>query len=382
MLTELRLRNIKCFRQLDLRLARFTLLAGLNGMGKSTVLQSLLLLRQSWRAGDLQQERLLLNGDLVELGNGQDVLQDNADKDQICVGINLRFKNKSEKQCDFVFDYDLKANQLQAHGSSSGVREFLRIAEQAGMPLFGDNFHYICAERWGPRKMLPLSESHVREKNMGAHGEYALHFLFEYGHKLELEKSDPRFYPGRGRLLYEQVDAWLQEISPGSHIYLEPVLRADSILGGFEFERKGDVNTRPFRATNVGFGLSYVLPVLLMLLATPTAGLVLLENPEAHLHPRGQTRLGELAARAAAAGVQVPLETHSDHVLDGARICVREGVLKPEKTAFHYFERDGSEARAVSPKIDLDGRLDQWPSGFFDQHDENLAQLVAPKKPG
>ena len=100
MITELRLQNFKCFRDLHLPLAQFTLLAGLNGMGKSSVIQSILLLRQSWRSGDLQAARLLLNGELTELGTGHDILLDGADEDQISIGLTLRFKNKTE---NFVF---------------------------------------------------------------------------------------------------------------------------------------------------------------------------------------------------------------------------------------------------------------------------------------
>jgi predicted ATPase len=258
--------------------------------------------------------------------------------------------------------------------------EAIRLAEQADLPPFGKSFHYIFAERFGPRKMLPMSETHVRAKNLGSHGEYVLHFLHEFGKTIELPEKDLRLsaVAGTSRLLWQQVDAWLQEISPGSHLQFDLVRRADSVLTGFTFDRPGDVPTRSFRATNVGFGLSYVLPVIVALLAAPVGALVLLENPEAHMHPRGQTRLGQLAARAAAAGVQVILETHSDHVMDGVRIEVREGRVKAEKTAFHYFERDGARASVVSPLLTSDGRLDQWPPGFFDQHDDNLAQLLAP----
>jgi predicted ATPase len=184
---------------------------------------------------------------------------------------------------------------------------------------------------------------------------------------------------GFGLSLLDQVDGWLQEISPGSHLTIEAIRRGDSALAGFAFDRPGDVKTRAFRATNVGFGLSYALPVIVALLSAPKGALVLLENPEAHMHPRGQTRLGQLAARAAAAGVQVIIETHSDHVMDGARIDIRDGRLEPSAAAFHYFERHGAESSVISPAINADGRLNTWPVGFFDQHDENLAHLLAPK---
>ena len=92
--------------------------------------------------------------------------------------------------------------------------------------------------------------------------------------------------------------------------------------------------------------------------------------------------MGELMARAAASGVQVIAETHSDHVLNGVRIAVKEGILKPELTAIHFFSRpedDGENplsAKVVSPQIDADGRIDTWPEGFFDESENSLSKLL------
>ena len=73
------------------------------------------------------------------------------------------------------------------------------------------------------------------------------------------------------------------------------------------------------------------------------------------------------------------VETHSDHFMDGVRIAVRDGLIEPTDAAFHYFERDGNKTVVTSPRVDIDGRLSQWPAGFFDQHEENLAKLIAPR---
>ena len=98
------------------------------------------------------------------------------------------------------------------------------------------------------------------------------------------------------------------EISPGVQLSITGVPEADIARGAFTFGREGSLRSPEYRPTNVGFGLSYVLPVLVALLAAPPGGLVIIENPEAHLHPHGQTMMGELCARAAAAGVQVIIE--------------------------------------------------------------------------
>ena len=120
--------------------------------------------------------------------------------------------------------------------------------------------------------------------------------------------------------------------------------------------------------------------MLIAILSSKPGSIVLLENPKAHLHPQGQAKIGELVARAAAAGVQVLVETHSDHVLNGVRIAVHAGVIAPESISICYFSRveDAGRVRSSieSPRIDKDGRLDKWPDGFFDEWDKSLERLA------
>jgi predicted ATPase len=104
------------------------------------------------------------------------------------------------------------------------------------------------------------------------------------------------------------------------------------------------------------------------------AGDVLIcENPESHLHPEAQSRLGMFLARVADAGIQVILETHSDHILNGIRVAVKKGIINNIDVAINSFDRD----HVVShPKIDKNGRIDLWPEGFFDQIDMDLGELI------
>lgn len=419
MLRRIGLLNFKCFDRLDLPCAQLNLLCGLNGMGKSSVIQALLVLRQSFGAGHLQEGRLVLGGALADLGAGSDVLFEDADNDVI--GFVLHGDQPSAKSAEFsiaeppwawAFRYSRTGDQLTAvrptevrdtllsrgapaawesippyeavtlgdlTASTATLLKRKKVVPAAwrDVPPFGGRQVYVEAERVGPRKWYPLSEIMAHTGEFGARGEYAWNYLNDKQNEL-LNADDPRCGSQPQRRLLDIVDHWLQDVSPGAHLQIRSVRSADAVIAGFSFDRPGDVTSQPHRATNVGFGLSYVLPVVLALLSEPGT-LCLIENPEAHLHPRGQTRLAELAARAAAAGVQVFAETHSDHFLDGVRLAVRDGLIAPADTAIHYFERDDRRAVVSSPTIDADGRLSRWPAGFFDQHDDNLARLLAPR---
>ena len=374
MLQKLKLTNFKCFDSLELACAPLTLLCGLNGVGKSSVLQALLVLRQSAVSGELNQGRLVLSGELASVGTGQDVLFEGAQTD--VVAFELHDSDASEL-CWLAFDYSRGADQLSAN--LAGVSDSLvSQREWQQIPPLGGNLIYLNAERLGPRKFYDRSEVFARHGNLGTRGEYAWNYL--YARQSEtMAGSDPRCPEGSvGLRLLDVVDHWLQEVTPGAHIGLNAVQDADAVIAGFSFDRTGDVASRRYRATNVGFGLSYALPVLMAFLV-PSGSLCLIENPEAHLHPRGQTRLAELAVRASLAGVQVIAETHSDHFMDGVRIAVRNGLIQPENVAFHYFERDGGRMAVSSPRVGADGRLSEWPAGFFDQHEDNLVKLLGPK---
>ena len=373
MLESLTLSNFKTFKNQGILLRPLTLLAGLNGMGKSSALQSLLLLRQSYQQRVLATSEgsgLVLNGELVQLGAGRDVLFDSAEEDEIGFTVN-----SDGQKARWRFAYDRQADVLRYLPESEVPHSIY-----AGS-LFTDNFHYLEAERVGPRTSFEMADFLVREhRQIGTRGQYAAHFLDQFRSEEVLEEL--HHADSRSSTLLDQVNAWMGVISPGVVIRIEDYGDMDLMRLTFGFERADTVgDVRYYRSTNVGFGLTYTLPVLLALLSSRAGSLVLLENPEAHLHPRGQSQIGELIARAADVGIQVLVETHSDHVLNGIRVAVKRGLTKPEDIAIHFFQRpaDDSESsgiEVVSPQIDSDGRLDVWPEDFFDEYGKSMRNLL------
>lgn len=371
-LREIHLGHFKCFRDTRLPLSRLTLLAGMNGAGKSTLLQALLTLRQSHLQGTLSDGRLALSGPLVRLGSGRDVLHVDADPEIITLGLTWGRGNDTSSFF-WRFEYLPDARELPRL-EENGADDDRRVL---AFPPFFDAFCYLAADRTTPQAFFPLADQALAGPHtLGNQGQYTVHYLSHLGDRPipcpELVHRDES-----SKSLLRQVEAWLGEIRPGLRLRVEPHDSIDVVELGYQF-LLGPTYGEPFRPTNVGFGLTYTIPVLTALLAMEKGGLVLIENPEAHLHPRGQAKIGKLCARAAAAGVQVVLETHSDHVLNGIRIAVREGAISHEDVAIHFFTATSGalEPTILSPQIDAHGKLDRWPEGFFDEWDHALEQLL------
>lgn len=364
MISSIHLKNFKCFADQFINLGALTLLSGLNSSGKSSLLQSLLLLRQSYQQGLLPGSGLALNGDLVCVGTAKDALFEDAEEDVI--NFTITWNNKL--QGTWCFNYDEEADVLDL--TSPEV-----ASEVYKSNLFGDNFHYLQAERIGPRTYLEKSDFQVRMHNqIGTSGEYTAHFLAFYRDKII--PNGKLSHPSAESLkLGFQVEAWMGEISPGTRITINDNPQLDLVSLKYSY---GLSNL--YRATNVGFGISYALPIIVAVLSSKPGTLILIENPEAHLHPKGQSQMGQLLALAASCGVQIVLETHSDHVLNGIRLGVHNGEIKPESVQLHYFKRVKDKEKLIieiiSPKIDKDGHLDQWPHGFFDQIDKDSLILI------
>jgi hypothetical protein len=181
-----------------------------------------------------------------------------------------------------------------AFESSGDKSSFVTISTPEppeNLALFNKYFHYISADRWGPRLTTPLSDDEVHQGNLAKDGRYTIHYLSENANKRLPNPDIPLRKEKAGITLLRQVQSWLGEISPGTRIKPQLIKAAD--IGTIEFSYEKPYSLSPFfRATNVGFGLSYTLPVIAALLSLPKGGLVLLENPEAHLHPKGQSQMG------------------------------------------------------------------------------------------
>ena len=370
MIKKIELRNFKCFERLELPLSNLNLLSGINSMGKSTVIQALLLLRQAYEKDSLK-EGVYLNGEYTQIGTGYDLLYFNADGD-----IEIILTDEINHEYRWILDYVSDSDYLSLKQEESGInREF-----QGNLNLLNQDFEYIMAERFGPRKSYEKSFYDIQVKNhVGRYGEHAVYYLKK--HANDLVGTGKVVLEGKNALK-QQTERWMNTISPGIQFDFMDVETADTIsLKIRQPENAAIMGTiMDYKPVNVGFGISYSLPIIIALLKAKPDDLVILENPEAHLHPQGQRKIGELIARAAEGGAQVIVETHSDHILNGIRLAVKQQILSKEKVKLYYFctkTEDGVTMHTFEePKLDGNGRLDFWPKGFFDEWDNTLLELL------
>lgn len=377
MIDRLSLVNFKAFASVDIPLGGYTLLSGLNSSGKSTVLQAIALMRQAAESSDgdpWEPEGVPLNGELVELGTGQDILhEDYVQRRGSGPEIEFLLAGKACGVFGFTLSYAVNDDYLRVirvrKEPPSGD-----VPEEA-FPLFSPGFQYLRADRISPAVTYPRSERmSVRRRFLGTRGEYAVDFL--RANLDELVDAGPLRRADVSPRLLDQVQAWMGEICPGVRIEAAVIEHTDLVRLGFQFATPRKPVSRTMRPTNVGFGLTYVLPIVVACLTGQPGSLILLENPEAHVHPRGQSAMARLTCAAAAGGAQLVVETHSDHMLNGVRLEVKRGVLPASDIALHYFERADDGIRVVTPKLGPDGMLSEWPTGFFDEWGRSLDELL------
>lgn len=376
MIRHVRLTNFKSAENLRLRLGALTVLAGLNGSGKSSVLQALCVLKQSIRWA---QPSLRLRGPLVQLGTYADVITEGAENDTIGIEIG-----ETDRRYCWKGLGKTKSAVLTLMESPTELPDFLR----------NGYFQALPADRIVPRNSFGRSpDGDEMFGPLGSRGEFVVEYLVSNNSR-KRHVSICRQCPNEGvnltnglvrkaaptLSLMDQVSGWMQQLSPGVQVGASELDGTDEVALSYRYVGRSGISesSRSIRPSNVGFGLTYSLPIVVACLIAEPGSLLLLENPEAHLHPQGQAALGDLVARTAADGVQIILETHSDHVLNGIRLAAKRQLIEAQDVAIHFLTRsvDTGFTYSESPVLLPDGRLSDWPRGFFDQWDLSVDLLV------
>jgi predicted ATPase len=360
MIRSFRLQNFKCFKDERFEFRPLSLIVGANGAGKSSLLQALLIAHQ---ASSTPAPYVRLNGPLgLDLGSATDVLCQSSDGSP-----NIHFEATDEGGVTLEWKLEARAEELVLH-----------INEQPEGRL---NVAYLNAERIGPRETLNADSVPSDAMSVGCRGEFTAQVLVAHERTRVPEAlRHPRTTENLIQL-GKQLELWMGDIAPG--IEIRATKLSDTSISALRLKHHG-VGTDWLRPPNIGFGISYALPIIVAGLLARPGSIFLVENPEAHLHPGGQSRMGRFLATLAAAGIQVLVETHSDHVLNGVLLATVDAhPIRHDQVIIQYFHGDAkAERRALAIDVNTKGGLSTWPKGFFDQSERDMAAILEARRRG
>ncbi len=375
MFTILSLERFKCFAQKqNIPLSPITLLYGLNGRGKSTVIQSLLLLSQSMRNNN-SVEPLYLIGDLINIGKYSDVLNADATENTFAIGLecqtntgakdtlyieyspasdtpfnakmqNIIINNQSRSDSQVSLNPNEKESEKEVTFSSS---------DSVCLQMLKD-INYIAANRLGVSNI----ESRIGANAMiTPRGENVLNVL-----------------ASASSTLIKEVETALSEVLSGATVKILNE-KAESIE---VFIDSISNSTHTYKPSNVGFGYGYILPTIVQTLVAKKNSILIIENPESHLHPGAQSRLMEfLIDQSVKKNLQLVIESHSDHIVNGLRIAVKKEKISPNNVSVLHFSRNFSSPNSPlieEIQIDKHGNMSSYPDDFMDEWTKQLEQLM------
>lgn len=407
MITTLGFKNFKCFDVLTrIPTTGINLFTGVNGRGKSTTLQGLLLMKQSLEHSRTT-EQLFLNGSCVELGTFDDIGNSDISRSE---SIELEFEFSFQEglvRLNYTLDENVEDDmvaQIQyvdvlgnIHNKEHTIEIFLKGTGPAlyhngkehclywkdflfekvddhedpfNLIVENINFtriHYISADRLGPQDYY-VKQNLAEFPNVGRRGEYTANILSKKG----IDVVDDILYlkSGATKTVLDQTQAWLTRIFDGGTVMVSPT-DANIVILAINSEK----SSKTYKPTNVGFGYSYALPIIVSGLIAKPGDILIVENPEAHLHPYAQSQITNFLAKVSRTGVQVFIESHSDHILNALRIAVLDRVIeKKEDLSVLYFHRD-KKTKITKVHVESDGSIEKWPEGFFDQTNLDFSRL-------
>lgn len=389
MIDRIILKNFKCFEHLILPLSPLTLLTGFNAGGKSSAVQGLLILSQTLRRC-ITFDSLAINGDLVALGSPGDVLYNRAEKNEIVIGIEcngiifenvLGIKKSHYENALTMESFSFVKSGKTIENKFSVEKGFKLIhgtdnQDTQNIVNLISNIVYISAIR---KKHIDIYSSpdspwHVHA-DVGVNGEYAPWWFYQLiDENIDINRCHSN---EKAMTLRRQFNAWANDLFPGAEANSQRIENTNLLK--LELRISELENWR--RPANIGYGLTYAFPVLVAGLLAKRNQVLIIDSPEAHLHPMGQSKMGRFLAKMAAAGVQIIIETHSDHILNGIRLALRDKLIGPGDISVHFFKfpeanRSNSNVLITSPQVDQFGNLSEWPEGFFDQSENDLAKLA------
>lgn len=385
--------------RVEVEVRPLTLLAGANSSGKSTLMQAILLLKQTLEA-NYDPGPLLLNGPNVKFTSIEQLLHvGSARTDGFTIGFGMSgsptFETKfgwsksTKGVCVSRFRLWFWSGHKCELKPKMTREEMIEAVPVTFRPKDGKPLLEVVQARFALGIVLGDENSKFRFPLLP----YDLSPLQEILHipglrgnperSYRLSASGPSFPGTFENYTASVISRWMKE-DKAKVSKLGEQLKRLGLTWKVEAKKLDDANVelrvgrlpRPVKGgardlvniADVGFGVSQALPVVVALLEAKPGQLVFIEQPEIHLHPKAQVAMAGLLADAAKRGVQLVIETHSSLLLLAVQTLVAEGDLDPELVKLHWFTRDqkSGATKITSADLDEEGRFGDWPEDFDD----------------
>lgn len=333
--------GFKCFDHAELKMGNLTLLAGKNSAGKSTVIQAILAMEQTGKNP--------FSGQYIKLGKISELKNQLTGNKEIKITICC----KTEKE---------------QRTATKILKDDYTDAEVIGQFIDSMRIHYLIADRKGVDDTYEKLDDNQDE--IGVDCKYAFSYLAK--HERDSFVDSEMVYDWDSKLIFGgQVEYWLERLV-GYRVKAEEIPHTEKILVTYE---KGRIkNLRP---KNVGTGVTYITELIIAALSCKRGDVLIMENPEIHLHPSGQAEFIEFVAFLVGKGIQVIIETHSDHIYNGIRKSVYLDYIEQTDVQIYFLEQqeDGTSKPVLIP-VDEQGKVMVHQEDMFDQTKKDLNVLI------
>ena len=441
MLNRMKLENFKAWREADLTFGKVTGFFGTNSAGKSSLLQFLLLLKQTKNATD---RGIVLDfggpSDMVNLGTFTDVVHGHDANEQIRWFLEwklpktLKIVHPMERSKKLLFSGDILSTQCevglrqarlwpyrlayQYDGTEFSLR--LRSASDKDFELVSDSQKFRFVRTQGRPWRLPHPvKTHLFPKqvrNYYQNSDFLGDFELEYENRMDsLYYLGPlREYPrreyhwagsspedvgqrgertvdailaatrnrelrtlGKGKWrkgFQEMIAYWLNRLGLIYDFRLEEIAKGTNLYRAMVKTSYGGPSTS---LIDVGFGVSQILPALVLLYYVPERSTVILEQPEIHLHPAVQSGLADVLLNVASVrNVQILVESHSEHLMRRLQRRVAEERVSSDDVKLYFVSSHGGPAQVSDLQLNEWGEIENWPEQFFGDEMGEIAAIT------
>lgn len=349
MIDKIHIRALKSIKDLTVQCSNFNLFVGTNSSGKSTFLQALLLMAQN---GD---EEVGLNGKLASIGDFREARNYYMPNQSIKIEI-WRDEKVKPAWIEFIED-----KEKETYETITSNREFLNSIDfpdildpsnydkEQTSYLSGEyDFHYLSCHRIGVNDIYV--KNMFNEYDFGVDGEYAFAYLL----KNEGDPIDNSIVVQDENItnsLLEQVNYWMDYIV-GTTLHISDLKKTNYLQVKYNNNPANASSEALYcRPANVGSGISYLISIIITCLGSEEKSVIVIENPEIHLHPKAQSRLCEFLYFISKSGRQLFIETHSDHIFNGIRVGTATGTMEREYITVNFLAMNKQYETQCNPII-------------------------------